>query len=173
MRRSHAVLSEDEPDRDRATVAGQLGRFLAIAGDHQVAMPFIEEALELAEQLELPDVFSNALSSRAIALQRMGRLNESNVLLETALEVALANDLGQAASRAYNNLSVAKESLDQFQGFVETSEAALALARRIGSGPASPCHGWTPKSASVSIAMNDGNRSAKVQPSFPAAAQAS
>jgi tetratricopeptide (TPR) repeat protein len=135
MRRAHAVLSEDEPDRDRATVAGQLGRFLAIAGNQQEAMQFLEEALGLAEQLELPDVYANALASRAVALQRVGRLNESNVLLETALEVALANDLGQTASRAYNNLSVAEESLDQFEGFVETSEAALALVRRIGSRP--------------------------------------
>src|SRR6266545_3604478 len=76
-RRAHAVLSGDEPDRDRATVAAQLGRLLAIAGRHEEAFPFLEEALELAEHLELPEVYSHALSSRAIGLQRAGRLDES------------------------------------------------------------------------------------------------
>ena len=32
VRRAHAVMSGDEPDVDRATVAAQVGRFLAIAG---------------------------------------------------------------------------------------------------------------------------------------------
>jgi tetratricopeptide (TPR) repeat protein len=120
---------------DRATVAGQLGRFLAIGGDHGEAIPFLEEALELAEQLELPEVYSNALSSRAVALQRTGRLDESTVLLERAVQVALEHDLGSAASRAYNNLSVARESLDRYEQLLDLAHEALALVRRIGSRP--------------------------------------
>ncbi len=135
VRRAHEVMSGEEADVDRATVAGQVGRFLAIAGAHVQAVPYLEEALELGEQLELPDVYSNALSSRAISLQRGGRLDESTVLLERALKVALAHDLGPAALRAYNNLSVAQESLDRFDDLLELTEQALALARRIGSRP--------------------------------------
>ena len=135
VRKAHAVLSDDEPDRDRAAVAAQLGRFLAIAGRHQEAIPFLEEALELSEHLELPEVYSHALSSRAIGLQRSGRLDESTVLLRRALEVALEHDLPAAASRAYNNLSVAWESLDQFGREMDLVEEALALVRRKGDRP--------------------------------------
>jgi len=132
-RRAHAVLSGDEPDRDRATVAAQLGRLLAIAGRHEEAFPFLEEALELAEHLELPEVYSHALSSRAIGLQRAGRLDESTFLLRRALEVALDHNLPAAAARAYNNLGVALESLDRFEQELDMAEEALALARRTGN----------------------------------------
>src|SRR5205823_189413 len=49
MRKAHAVLSGDEPDPDLAMVAGQLGRFLAISGRDEEALPLVEEALLLAE----------------------------------------------------------------------------------------------------------------------------
>ncbi len=135
VRRAHEVMAGEEPDVDRATVAGQVGRFLAIAGAHVEAIPYLEEALELGEQLELPDVYSNALSSRAVSLQRAGRMDESTVLLERALEVALEHDLGVAALRAYNNLSVAQESLDRFDQLLGVAEQGLVLSRRIGSRP--------------------------------------
>jgi tetratricopeptide (TPR) repeat protein len=132
VRRAHEVLSDDEPDRDRATVAAQLGRFLSIAGHEHEAMGFLEEALELAETLELPEVYSHALSSRGVGLLRTGRLDESTVILRRALEIALEHDNGPAASRAYNNLSVAFESLDRFHLELELAEDALALTRRKG-----------------------------------------
>ncbi len=131
VRRAHAVLSGDEPDRDRATVAAQLGRFLTIAGT-QEAMRYLEEALELAETLELPEVYSHALSSRGVGLLRTGRLDESTVVLRRALEVALEHDIGPAASRAYNNLSVAWECLDRYERELELAQDALALTRRKG-----------------------------------------
>jgi class 3 adenylate cyclase/tetratricopeptide (TPR) repeat protein len=131
VRRAHDVLSGDEPDRDRATVAAQLGRFLTIAGT-QEALQYLEEALELAETLELPGVYSHALSSRGVSLLRTGRLDESTVVLRRALEVALEHDIGPAASRAYNNLAVAWECLDRYERELEVAEEALALTRRKG-----------------------------------------
>ncbi len=132
LTRAHAVLSGEEPDPDLAMVAGQLGRFLALAGRSDEAIPLLEEALELAEQLELPEVYSHALSSRAVGLEKLGRLDEAETLLRRALEVALENGFADAAQRAYRNLSVALYSLDRFAETLEMAEQGLAYARRGG-----------------------------------------
>jgi class 3 adenylate cyclase/tetratricopeptide (TPR) repeat protein len=177
VRKAHAVLSGDEPDRDRAAVAAQLGRFLAIEGRHAEAIPFLEEALELAEHLELPEVYSHALSSRAIGLQRAGRLDESSVLLRRALEVALEHDIPAAASRAYNNLAVAWETLDQFEREISLAGDALELARRKGDRGVEI--GWLTGSAAglvalgrwdEALAMADEARAIEVMASLPWAA---
>jgi len=135
MSRAHAVLSGEEPDPDVALVAGQLGRFLAVAGRYDEAAPTLEEALELAEHLELPDVYCQALASRAIALTNRGRLREAGTLLRHALEVALDNGLTGAALRAYNNLGVVLESQDRFAEAIEVANQSIVLARRAGDRP--------------------------------------
>jgi predicted ATPase/class 3 adenylate cyclase len=132
MRTAHAVLSGDEPDPDLATVAAQLGRFLALSGRHEEAVSALEEALELAEHLELREVYSHALSSRAVALLRRDRLDEAGTLLRRALDVALEHNLTAAAFRAYNNLAVTLHFLDRFGEVAELTERALELARRTG-----------------------------------------
>jgi len=60
------------------------------------------------------------------------RLREARILLEGALEIALANELHAAALRAYNNLSVLLWSLDEWQANIANIERALELARRVG-----------------------------------------
>jgi len=132
MRTAHAVLSGEEPDPDLALVAAQLGRFLAISGRQEEAVPHLEEALELAEHLELPEVYSQALSSRAIGLVNRGRLQESGTLLRHALEVAHGQGLTSAALRAYNNLGVVLESQDRFAEAIDVGNQSIALARRAG-----------------------------------------
>ena len=135
MRKAHAVLSGEEPDPDIALVAAQLGRFLAVAGRHEEAVPPLEEALELAEHLELPEVYSQALASRAIGLTNRGRLREAETLLRHALEVALDQGLTGAALRAHNNLGVVLESLDRFADAIDLGNQSIALARRTGDRP--------------------------------------
>jgi len=132
MQRSHAVLSADEPDPDRALVAAQLGRFLAVAGRYEEALPALDEALELAEHLELRETYSHALSSKAIGLIRLDRLDEASTLLQRALEVALEHGFLGAAFRAYNNLSVVYEAQDRVAEMLELNRQALELARRAG-----------------------------------------
>jgi class 3 adenylate cyclase/tetratricopeptide (TPR) repeat protein len=132
MRRAHTVLSGDEADPDLAFVAAQLGRFLAISGRSEEAVEALEEALELAEHLELPEVYSQALSSRAIGLNGRGRLNEAGTLLRHALQVALEHSFTAAAARAYNNLAVVLEAQDRFAEAIELEGQGLALARRTG-----------------------------------------
>jgi class 3 adenylate cyclase/tetratricopeptide (TPR) repeat protein len=132
LRAAHLALSTDEPDRDRAEVAAQLGRFLSLGTGLDEATAFLEEALELAEHFQLPEIYSNALSSRAIGLLRVARLDEAAHLLRRALEVALEHDLPRAALRAYNNLSVVWESLDRFAEVIELGDQAMGLSRRSG-----------------------------------------
>jgi tetratricopeptide (TPR) repeat protein len=76
VRHAHEVLAGEEPDAAFALVTGQFGRFLALAGNPEAGQ-VIEEALRLAEQLQLREVYSQALSSRSVAIMREGRHDES------------------------------------------------------------------------------------------------
>jgi tetratricopeptide (TPR) repeat protein len=132
MTRSHEVLAGDEPDPDLAMVAAQLGRVLALAGRHAEAAPLLEEALELAEQLELPEVFAQALASKALSIVYASRLDEGATLLRRSLKVALEHDLHAAALRALNNLGYVMEARDRFADELAYAEQALEIARRTG-----------------------------------------
>jgi class 3 adenylate cyclase/tetratricopeptide (TPR) repeat protein len=130
--RAYQAMAGDEQDPDFAIVAAQLGRFLALAGRELEATPVLEEALRLAEQQQLWDVYSNALSSRAVALMRQARFDEAVILVRRALEVALDRDYPAAAFRAWNNLAVALERQDRFHEATEVVIKSLELARRTG-----------------------------------------
>jgi class 3 adenylate cyclase/tetratricopeptide (TPR) repeat protein len=133
MGRARQRLLGGEPDSDLAVVSGQLGRFLALAGRGREATPLLEQALELAEQLELPEVYSQALNSRAIVLMHSDRVDEAGVLLRRALEVAEEHGLTEAAGRAYNNLAVVLEAQDRLAEVMALAERQLEAARRAGS----------------------------------------
>jgi tetratricopeptide (TPR) repeat protein len=130
-RRAHGVLAGDEPDAAFALVTGQLGRFLALSGEDE-ATPMIDEALRLAQQLELAEVYSQALSSKAVAIGREGRLDEAATLLRRALEIAIEGDFTSATFRAWNNLGVYLMYQDRYTEVVELTESMLELARRKG-----------------------------------------
>jgi predicted ATPase/class 3 adenylate cyclase len=125
-------LAGEEPDEDVAAVAAQLGRFLVLNGQNDEAAPRLELALELAEALRLPEVFCQALITKSILYVNRNRLDESRILLEGALERALANDLHGAAVRAFNNLAVNYESADRYRDAVELTDRGLEVARRVG-----------------------------------------
>ena len=132
MRAAYSGLTGDLPDPELAVVVAQLGRFLALAGRYEEAAPLLEEALGLAEHLELSEVYSQALSSKSILLNQNDRLDEAGTLLRRALEVALEHGLVPAAMRAYNNLQVVLEAQDRFAELADLSSQQLELARRVG-----------------------------------------
>ena len=74
-----------------------------LRGSYREAAERTELALTLAEGLRLPRVFSEALNTKSLILDRR-RSGEAYLLLQHSLEVALDNDLGASALRAYNNL---------------------------------------------------------------------
>jgi class 3 adenylate cyclase/tetratricopeptide (TPR) repeat protein len=125
-------LAGEEPGADVAAVAAQLGRFLALNSQVDAAVPHLELALELAEALNLPDVLTQALTTKAVALTRQNRLEEGRILLEGALTIALEHDIPAAAIRASNNLAVVHESSDRYSDAFALADRAAAIARRVG-----------------------------------------
>jgi tetratricopeptide (TPR) repeat protein len=134
MERSLAVLLGEEPDEAVAALAAQVGRFRYFAGDTEIAYERIETALSLAEALALPEIFSQALNTKAIVLDALGRRDEGSVLLRHALEVALDHDKPSAALRAHFNLAGPMMSGgDRYEEAADTVRQGLAYARRVGS----------------------------------------
>jgi tetratricopeptide (TPR) repeat protein len=134
MDRSFRVLADEEPDADLAALAAQLGRFQYFAGDVETARERIEIALDIAEGLWLPEILSAALTTKGIILYSgLDRRREGFALLKYALDVALENDVPQAALRAYYNLSDLAQSSDRYLEGREYLERGLTLARRIGN----------------------------------------
>jgi tetratricopeptide (TPR) repeat protein len=127
-----AELEAGEEDADLAAAAGQLGRFLVLSGEYERAAPYVERALKLAEELELPDTLAQALNTKSIPLIRSGRPYEARLLLEGSLELALDGDLHAAALRAYNNLQVLLWTVDRMRDSLEVNDRAVELARRVG-----------------------------------------
>jgi tetratricopeptide (TPR) repeat protein len=132
MHRSYQVLLKEGPDADVATLAAQLGRFLFFAGRPEAARECVEEALEMAEALALPETFSQALNTKAIMLVSHGRKMEGLTLLRHALDVALDHDKPSTALRAYYNLSDSLSQVDRYEEADTCVRDGLAFARRVG-----------------------------------------
>lgn len=133
MEQAFAVLSQQEPDEDLATLAAQLGRLHFFKGEMDDSRKRLEAALEIAEPLGLPEAVSQALNTKALVLLFEGRTEEAFALLKHALELALENDLSTAALRAYVNLSELLQRRDRLADSLESYEQGLTLARRAGN----------------------------------------
>jgi len=127
-----ADLEGGEPDENVAVVAAQLGRFLVLNMQLELAAPHLERALDLAEALRLPEVFCQALTSKSLLYINHNRLEEAQILLEAALERAIEQDMHSAAARALNNLGVVLESGDRYAEALALGDRGLELARRVG-----------------------------------------
>src|SRR5205807_8226670 len=90
-------------------------------------------ALTLAERLQLPEVFVQALASRAVVLMNEGRLAEARILLEAAAARAHTEQLYASALRAEHNLAAVLDASDRHAEVLELSERTIALARRRGN----------------------------------------
>jgi class 3 adenylate cyclase/tetratricopeptide (TPR) repeat protein len=115
MQAAYAVLSEAPPDADLAHLAAQLGRLLIMTGEDQRGLEPLERAIDISEALELPEVLSDALNTKALwTLANLGRREEGRSLLLGALRVALEHEVPTAAMRAYFNLSFERQGVDDF-----------------------------------------------------------
>jgi predicted ATPase/class 3 adenylate cyclase len=125
-------LEQGTPSGELAAALAQLGRTRVLGGHGEDAAAPLELALTLAERLQLPEVFVEALTSKALVLLNQGRMAEGRILLEAAAARAHAEQLYASALRAENNLGVVLASLDRYAEALEVLERALALARRRG-----------------------------------------
>jgi class 3 adenylate cyclase/tetratricopeptide (TPR) repeat protein len=125
-------LEQGEPSVELATALAQLGRTRALSGHRGDAAPPLELALTLAERLQSPDVFLEALISKALVLLNQARLEEARILLEAAAARAYTEQRYASALRADNNLAVVLEATDRYSDAMEFCERTIALARRRG-----------------------------------------
>ena len=133
MERAYSVLAGDEHDADLAVLTVQLARALYFSGQVDEAMEKNELALEMAEALDLPDVLSHGLNTKAALLYfGRNRRREGILLMRHALEIALANDRVEPALRAYNNLAAFLDNEGLQRESNAIAEGFLELARRVG-----------------------------------------
>jgi class 3 adenylate cyclase/tetratricopeptide (TPR) repeat protein len=133
MNRSYELMASEVPDEDLGTLAAQVGRFMFFGGQPDLAEQRIEAALEIAEALVLPEVFAQALTTKAIILISRGRREEGLALMRFALETAREHDKPSAAMRASYNLADSLAQGDRFVEAAQTVRDGLAYARRVGN----------------------------------------
>src|SRR5205085_5423891 len=104
-----------------------------LAGHNEAASAPLERALTLAERLQLPEIFVQALTSKAVVLLYAGRLAEARILLEAAAARAHAEQLYATALRAHRYLGAVLEASDRYTEILDLTERALVLARRRGN----------------------------------------
>jgi class 3 adenylate cyclase/tetratricopeptide (TPR) repeat protein len=131
--RAFAVLSADVPDPELATLAALLGRLHFFLGEHELSEARLESALEIAEELWLPEVLSQALNTKGILAQSRSRPQEGYALTAHALTIALENDRSASALRAYNNLAEWTYRMDRYEDATDLYDRGLILARRAGN----------------------------------------
>jgi class 3 adenylate cyclase/tetratricopeptide (TPR) repeat protein len=132
MQRAYQTLNERE-DAILAGVTARLGLSLALLGRNEEAFAYLEKALGLAEALELPRVYAEALNGRAIALQNQARFDEATTILRRAFDFSLEHGLVDAALRSANNLAEGQKCLNRFDEAVQSLDKGLGLARRVGN----------------------------------------
>ena len=118
MERAYAVLADRGAGRGSiAMLAAQLGRLTSSSGSRPgEALAPTERALEIAEALELPEVFAQALNTKARsplwgrgAASRKARSCSRHERSRFALE----HDLVEVAGRSYNNYGAILEEADR------------------------------------------------------------
>jgi class 3 adenylate cyclase/tetratricopeptide (TPR) repeat protein len=120
-----------EPSRAKAFVLANQARLLAVTGSEEEAISIGREALALAEELALYDLWANALNTIGMArvgLDDFGGLEDLEGSLRLALEHCSPFELG----RIYNNLAFSFAAAGRLPEARETFEIRIANARRLG-----------------------------------------
>jgi class 3 adenylate cyclase/tetratricopeptide (TPR) repeat protein len=132
MERAYAVLANDAPDEDLATLAVRLGSLLHFKGDSDTASRRVEVALDIGEKLGLPDILSQALNVKAMLAMQRRHDEEAMALYAHALKLGLDHDLPTATVRAHFNLADLLCHRDLYREALAHYRNALALTRKIG-----------------------------------------
>jgi tetratricopeptide (TPR) repeat protein len=114
-----------------ATVAALIGRGHMLAGESVPAIAWTERALAAAGPIRLVEVIAESLNTRGVALEWLGRMDESIALLGAAADLASAHHLSNAELRARYNLA-GRAYGDRPQETIVNLQVARDLASRIG-----------------------------------------
>jgi class 3 adenylate cyclase/tetratricopeptide (TPR) repeat protein len=125
------LLGPGGNQEDLARLNAILGRALVFTGEYERAAPAIETALRIAQELELPDVFSEAVNNKGILYLWTGRPLEAHALSTLAVDVADEHGLGEHLARARANAASFSMMWD-LPDVREQTEAVVAQYRRLG-----------------------------------------
>jgi predicted ATPase/DNA-binding SARP family transcriptional activator len=120
------------PSHELAAVVAELGRVLSYLGELEAGSERIDQAVEVAEALDLPDVLADALNTRSVLLHRSGRDDDALPALERSLAIARENNLGRPLMRALYNLSFEISVWDREVEAKRNDLEGLELARAGG-----------------------------------------
>ena len=124
---------EDDPSRVR--LMAELARVEMLRQeDLDLAIAAADEALAIAERLDLVPVIADLLITRGSALTSVGRAYEGLGAIDAGRRLAAAHGLVRTQIRGLVNASAAMGNHDPRE-MMEASREALDLARRIGSRP--------------------------------------
>jgi class 3 adenylate cyclase/tetratricopeptide (TPR) repeat protein len=121
---------EDEPAM--VSVGGQLARAYMLHEEPQVALEWAERTLVAAERLDMVTEVAEAMNTKALVLQILGRFIEATTTLRGVLWLAEQHGLTQAELRAYNNLSFLLVTADPRTG-LEVAQTGIERASKVGA----------------------------------------
>ena len=128
-----AALPVGSSEIVRATLLTSLSRALFRNDEPARAIQVADEALPIAERLDLEELIADAFNNKAAALGYVGRNREAVALMEAAVRIAQAGGFTGAEMRAGNNLGTFL-SEDDLARAIAATEAALFLGERSGNG---------------------------------------
>lgn len=135
----HAAVLDDLRQRNAApndlSVLNNMGNLLRLLGRDADALALLQEALAMARQHQLLDDTPYLLTNLALAHETAGRLDAAHQWAERGVEAA--QQIGPPMIEAAARLALARTSarLQRRQVAAAQLQAALAIARRIGTGP--------------------------------------
>jgi tetratricopeptide (TPR) repeat protein len=117
------------PSRAKAWILSQTSRYAMLAIEHDRAIEYGTRALEMAEELELPDVRVHALNNLGSSLGR--RVGGGIAELETS--IALAEEINSPElARSLNNLASIQYSLGNLRECFNLEGRSIEVAERFG-----------------------------------------
>ena len=130
LQRAYDLLAAEPPSRTKAQVLSKLSGFLMFADRHEEAIRVGFEALQMADELELPDVRASALTNVGVSRTALGDRG-GIVDLERSIEISVAANSREAV-RGYVNLASMVASLGDLRRAAELYEEGRTLAHRFG-----------------------------------------
>jgi hypothetical protein len=129
MRDALGSFVTDHPDG--VQLLAELGRCQLMAGNGLAALPIIDEALVVAQRLDLTDTVGDLLASKGWALGIAGRPVEATVLLRGAVWFAEREGLPRPEFRSRMNLSAWMQR-DDARETLDITRRGLERAQRLG-----------------------------------------
>jgi len=132
LRKALQVLDQGSPGPALARVCSQLGRELSISGAGTEALPHVERALVLAEELDLPQVLCDALETKALLLRSASQSEQALEFFERTIEIAESRGLASEELLSGHANSADTRMANDLPEAISHLEAALAISRRLG-----------------------------------------